>query len=169
MLKSHHGRWEQNQLIRQVETKVKAAFKTTFDQLSRRREAPEGPDVQIEIENVIDSSTPISNHVAPPAARQQSTYVETALTPKGQTRKRARKLCVYWPVCSAFGDDCGGLFKDKCCNIKEEDPPANFDELRKRAHNARSAEKRDLVRNVIVTHELHDESTRSITISQCYM
>jgi hypothetical protein len=110
MLKAYCSKCKQNELIRQLEKKVRRPLDVTLNLLDRPREAPPVA-VDHTVQNVVDGSTPATIFVAPLVAPSQRAYIAMPQPQLDDGTQRRRKKCCYDPDCDKFADECAGFIE----------------------------------------------------------
>ena len=143
MLKTYHIRWQQNQLISQIERKLKAPVAGVIQKLLRERAVQQNDQEENPRLGEVAAHVPAINFVPPIAAPQQEAFVETALI------KRTKRLmhCFYEPFCDSWADDCGGSRIGKCTRVNcgeviIPDDPNEFERQKENAVKEQRARER---------------------------
>ena len=151
IFKAYYSKCKQNELIRQLEKKVRRPLDFALDLLDRPRKAPPVV-VDHTVQNVVDGSTLATLFVAPLVAPfQRASYIIIAM-PQPQLddgTQRRRKKCYYEPDCDKFADECGGFVEGYCRLVNsgvvtiDENFKQRSEEARKRRRSIKRAELRE--------------------------
>lgn len=150
MLKSYHSRWQQNQVIKQLEKKLETPINEVLQQLHRARSAPTEPEPVLHVVTVA-VNVPQRNFVPSVAAAQQSAFLESANSKRAKQGQR----CYYEPFCDSWADDCGGVKVGNCSrvnngNVKIPSDQTEFQRQKDKAVKDRRALERKQKRVIVI-------------------